>query len=227
MLHTAGHSVVRKRAHRWPIRWSILAALCCVFMASASHAQQRYYRYLNDEGVKVIHSTIPPQYVKNGYEVVTAYGEVLEVVAPAPSEEEAEAYAAQREREARLAEWDEYLLKRYSTPDDIRAAKKRKVGDFEASLSILRGNANSIQAQIETVQARAANFERQGRKVPEVILTNLSELQEELAETNRLIAIRKENQRSLEEKFDSDIERFKIIRPETDKAADDQTAAMQ
>lgn len=183
--------------------------------AGVSQAEQRYYRYVDDNGVKVINSAIPPEFVKNGYEVVTISGRVIEVVEPAPSADELEAFAERREREARLADWDDYLLKRYSTVDDIRRAKKRKVTDFEASVSILRGNASSIQTQIEIVQARAADIERQGGTVPQHMMSTLADLEKELAETNRLIDIRKEDQIELENKFDQDIERFGILRPET------------
>ena len=218
MLQTAEHSIASRRTSGVAMRAFILSALVGVMIALPAQAQQRLYRYLNEEGVTVINDKIPPEYVKKGYEVVTLSGKVLEVIPPAPTGAEAEAASAQYELDKQLAEWDAYLLRRYSTPDDIRAAKKRKVRDFEASLSILRGNANTIQTQIELVQSRAASFERQGRAVPEATLNNLAQLQEELSETNRLIAIREENQRELVEKFDKDIERFKVIRPETAKA---------
>lgn len=183
--------------------------------AAASGAEQRYYRYINEDGVTVMDSRIPPRYVKHGYEVVTVSGKVLEVVPPAPSPEEAEKLAAQRERQAKMAEMDEYLLRRYSTVAEIEAAKKRKLADFEASMSMLRGNASGIEAQIQSVEARAANIERSGRPVPDVLLDNLEALKEELAKAREQIELRLEDKKELQEKFDREIERFAQIRPES------------
>lgn len=200
--------------------WVIAVALAALVCASLSQAENRYYRYKNKDGVTVINSAIPPEYVQFGYEVVTVAGDVLEVVAPAPTKEELERTAKQREREAELAQWDEYLLKRYSSAKEIEKAKERKIADFQGSLSILKGNANNIKTQIETVQARAANIERAGRPVPESILNNLSALESELTETERLVELRLEDQHELEEKFDLDIARFKEISNETDDAVE-------
>jgi hypothetical protein len=48
-----------------------------------------FYRYTNDQGVRVLSQSIPPRYVPNGYEVISRTGRVLKVVEPAPSGEEA------------------------------------------------------------------------------------------------------------------------------------------
>ncbi len=198
----------------------VMISLTALLGVSLLHAaENRYYRYKNKEGVTVMNSAIPPEYVQFGYEVVTVAGDVLEVVEPAPTEEELARTATERERKAQLAEWDEYLLKRYSSVKEIERAKERKIEDFQGSMSILKGNAKNIKTQIEAVQARAADIERAGRAVPVSILTNLKALDGELTETERLMALRLEDQQKVEEKFDQDIARFKVIRPEADYPA--------
>ena len=110
-----------------------------------------------------------------------------------------------------MEKWDDYLLKRYSTVDDIEEAKQRKLDDFEASLSILRGNANNIRTQIEQVQARAANIERSGREIPESTLNSLQALELELQDTQEQLALREVEKGELAQKYDADIDRFKVI----------------
>ncbi|MGI1679547.1 MAG: hypothetical protein K6L75_12480 [Cellvibrionaceae bacterium] len=202
-----------------------LGALLCASVLQA--AENTYYRYKNKDGVTVMNSAIPPEYVQLGYEIVTVAGDVLEVVKPAPTKEELERTAKQREREAQLAEWDESLLKRYSSSKEIEKAKDRKVADFQGSMSILKGNANNIKNQIETVQARAANIERAGRAVPKSILNNLNGLDNELKETERLIGLRLVEQQKIEEKFNQDIERFKEISPEPEVMTEDQSKNLE
>ncbi|MCW8195645.1 DUF4124 domain-containing protein [Proteobacteria bacterium 005FR1] len=193
------------------VKW--LAAFLLAAASLTAAAADRYYRYVNDEGVTVLDSRIPPRYVKKGYEVVTASGQVLQVVPPTPSDEELEKLAAQREQEAKMAEWDEYLLRRYSSVGDIESARERKLADFDASMSILRGNANGVEAQIHDLQARAADQERAGRAVPEVLLENLAVLQAQLEKVQQQLELRLLEKRELEKRFDSEIRRFSQIRP--------------
>ena len=196
---------------------AIALSVTVVALAGAANTwgQTKYYRYTNKEGVKVMNSFVPPEYVKNGYEVVTLSGEVIEVVEAAPSEEEAEQMAALRQRQAQLAAWDESLLKRYSTVADIEGAKERKLRDFDASLAILRGNANNIRTQIEQVQARAASLERSGRVIPDSTLNSLRALQLELEDTERQLEQREEDKLEIARKYDEDIERFRVIKSES------------
>lgn len=191
-----------------------LTALLLIAVTLTAAATDRYYRYVNDDGVTVLDSRIPPKYVKKGYEVVTASGQVLQVIPPTPSAEELEKLAAQRKQEARMAEWDEYLLRRYSSVADIESARERKLADFDASMSILRGNASNIEAQIQGVEARAADLERAGRSVPEILLENLQTLQIELDKAKQQIKSRLLEKQELEKRFDSEIRRFAQIRPQ-------------
>lgn len=191
-------------------KWTIAFLLSAVALNAS--AVERYYRYINEEGVTVLDSKIPPKYVKNGYEVVTLNGQVLEVVPPAPTGEELEKQAAQREQAAKMAERDAYLQRRYSSVADIEAAKQRKLAEFDASMSILRGNANGIEAQIHDLQARAANLERSGNAVPQVLIDNLNTLQEQLMKANQRIEARLLEKRELEQRFDNEMQRFAQIR---------------
>lgn len=176
-------------------------------------ADKVYYRYTNDEGVKVLNARVPPEFVKNGYEVVTITGQVLEVVPPAPTEEERAALAKQREQEAKVAEWDESLLRRYSSIADITAAKERKLADFDANLLILQSNASGISAEIDKAQAQAANFERSGREVPTGVINNIQTLKEKLQETQTQIDARQQERTKAANQFDRDAVRFQEIKP--------------
>src|SRR4051812_44774981 len=55
-----------------------------------------FYRYSDNQGHKVVGQSIPPQYVRNGYEMLTLSGEILKVVQPAPPEADAERIAKER-----------------------------------------------------------------------------------------------------------------------------------
>lgn len=193
----------------------ICGLLLVVAFTSVQAAQKVYYRYINDQGVLVIEHSIPPEYVQNGYQVVTITGHVIKTVEAALTSEEVERQAKAREYARVLNDWDTELKRRYSSVHDIEAAKGRKLAELDGNIAILRGNVRNLKAQIADEQAVAANSERQGRKVSQAILDTLKGFEEELSLTNKLIADREEQYTEVAEKFDRDKERFGIIRPET------------
>lgn len=173
------------------------------------------YRYTNKDGNMVVDYRIPPEYVAAGYEVLNDKGVVIRVVPRELSEEErasrdieerlaAEAAAEQK----RLQEWDESLLLRYSTIEDIEAARERALRDLRIRVSILKSNKRSLKQQVESYQAQAADQERQGRAVDAAHLKAIEDLQAEIATTDRYISDRQEEIAAVSEGFQKDIDRF-------------------
>ena len=174
-------------------------------------ADRVYYRYTNEEGVQVLNYMIPPEYVSKGYEVVSLNGEVLKVVEPAPSEEEAEQVALERKARLEQERRDKLLRRRYSSVNDIEAAKARGLQELRGNISILTSNLSNVRAQILAGQKQAAVIERGGRSVSETLLNNLSALQSEEQNIQAQIKHREQEYQSVSDKFDRDMQRFKEI----------------
>jgi len=166
---------------------------------------QNFYRYVNKDGVKVLDHSIPPEYAQDGYEVINASGKVIKVVPPAPSEEEQARYAKEQEI---LREY-ERLKRRYSSAEDIEAAKKRRLSSIETNISILKGNITGINTQIEKIMSNAAKYERRNQKVPEHILKQLSDANTELNVAEGLLETRNKDYLDVIEKYDEDVASFK------------------
>ncbi|RLQ20905.1 hypothetical protein DWB85_15165 [Seongchinamella sediminis] len=176
------------------------------------------YRYTNDQGNMVVDYQVPPEYVKHGYEVLNDEGVVVRVVPRELSEEEQkEADARKRlEEEAlaeqqRLREWDEALLLRYSSIEDIEAAQERALRDLRIRVSILKSNKRSLKQQVENYQAQAAEMERMGNQVDEARLQAIADLQAEIAVSDRAIADRNEEIEEVQAAYQADIERFTVL----------------
>lgn len=176
------------------------------------------YRYINDEGSTVIDYQVPPEHVKKGYEVINDKGVVVRVVPRELTEEEQkEADALKRlEEEAlaeqqRLQEWDEALLLRYSTIEDIEAAQERALRDLRIRVSILKSNKRSLKQQVENYQVQAAEMERMGKQVDVARLQAIEDLQSEIAITDRAIADREVEITAVQAAYESDIERFTVL----------------
>lgn len=186
-----------------------------ILSASATYAAEVpgrvYYRYINEEGVKVINATIPPEYVPKGYEVVSLSGEVIRVVEPSPTGEEAKRAAEERKLQQQQEKADKLLRRRYSSVADIEAAKTRNLQELQGNISILTSNLSNVRAQIESQQERAASIERSGRTVGDDLLRNLANLQAEERDIQMQIKQREQEYQAASDKFDQDIKRFEEI----------------
>ena len=111
----------------------------------------------------------------------------------------------------RQRRYDRALLRRYSTINDIEAAELRKVNEIKVRMSILRGNIAGMSRQLEGFQEEAATLERDGRKVSDALMENMKALREEIAESERRMALREEELVKLKARFSADIARFREL----------------
>ncbi|HEY7774084.1 MAG TPA: hypothetical protein VIC26_12945 [Marinagarivorans sp.] len=175
----------------------------CLY-AGISQAQGQYYRYVNEDGVKVLGHSIPPKYVKNGYEIVSRHGRVIEVVEPAPDPE----FVEQERAKAELRAQYELLARRYSTVRDIEAARQRKLIHVDASILLVESSIENIQEEIDGITTRAAEFERAGRAVPKNILDTLAALNEKMAATRAIRDQRLEEKKIIDDRFARELRLF-------------------
>jgi hypothetical protein len=102
-------------------------------------------------------------------------------------------------------------LLRYSTVDDIAAARDRAMREFDVRISILRSNLLSVKSHIESEQAKAADLERRGATVPAAITDTIANLRHEITDTEEAIAQHTREKEHVGAKFEKDIERFKTL----------------
>lgn len=196
-----------------------MLALVGLLSASLPGFSQGYlYRYINDDGVTVINYSISPEFVRRGYEILNPDGTVFKVVPRTLTKDElanrsGEAYLAQVEAEEaeRLRKWDKSLLLRYSTLDDIEAARSRALRELRIRISILRGNVSALKLRVEANQLQAANIERSGGQVPVAVVGAITALQGEITITERSIVERDREIDVVDQGFQRDIDRFALL----------------
>jgi len=193
--------------------------LCALLGISGAHAaEKRLYRYTNLEGNVVIDDRVPSEFAGSGYEVINSKGVVLDVIPRKMTAEERAAREQQSRAEVeavearkRALERDENLLLRYSTIEDIEAAKERALSQLRVRISVLKSNRSSLKQKMEAMQAQAADVERQGRKVDEKQLEAMADMRAELLNTEQSIELRKAELTEVTTAFDDDIARFKEL----------------
>ena len=212
-VHASARALLRD-----PVR-TLACLLLAAALAPAAYGQTRQmYRYTNDEGNKVIAYQVPPEFVANGYEILSPTGALLEVVPRQPDADEREGLdeaereaLADAEEQERLRKWDESLLLRYSSIEDIEAARERALRDLRIRVNILKGKLRSLRQQVENYQALAADQERLGRKVDSEYLTAIEDLQGEISSTERAVRDRQQEIARVDASYDRDVERFSTL----------------
>lgn len=205
---------------------STLAGCLLAWTAAAGAADatapqgELFYRYENAEGVTVIDDHVPPKFAHKGYQVLNAAGRVVEVVPRALTDAElrdsSSAAVQERLRQeemVRQRRYDEMLLTRYSSVDDIEAAKLRRVNEIKVRVNLEKGNIASLKQQLETRQEEAASLERSGETVPAEYGRNIESLRGEIAKSEGQIERLEVERTTTEMRFMMDIERFRILRP--------------
>lgn len=199
--------------------------LSCIFMAAGavaatvadSHTNSKvFYRYINEQGTKVIAQSIPPQYVRGGYEVITISGEVIKTVAPSPTEADLQRVNKEKTATKAQAEIDLQLHRSYSNVNDIDAAKERNLLQLDNNIKILQTNLVNVKAQLKDQEAHAAAMERSGRKASDDVLNNIKTLRSEEKDVALQIKQRELELHEASDKYDRDKKRFiEITQPKT------------
>lgn len=176
--------------------------------AQAKKSTTTIYRYKNSDGITVMDSTIPAEFVSKGYEIISVSGKVLEVVPPAPEGEAAkQALEAKQLREQRERD-DTNLRRSYSNVADIEAAKQRNLESLRGNISILEANLASANKRLQDYQSQAAAIERNGRPLPDELLKSISNITQEEKDIQLQIQQREFELTEMSKRFDEDRKRF-------------------
>jgi hypothetical protein len=176
--------------------------------AQNSTSSKVIYRYKNKDGVTVLDSKIPPEYVNDGYELLSLSGKVVKVIKPVVQGAEGERlYRERMLREERERE-DIQLRRSYSNVADIDAAKSRNLESLRGNIGILQANLTSARSCLKSYQSQAAAIERAGRQLPDDLLKNINNLVQEESDIQTQIQQREAEYKTVEQKFDTDRKRF-------------------
>ena len=190
----------------WPVnKRSTITVFVLLF---SSIVEAHFYRYVDSDGQTIVVDSLNQGAINFGYQVIGSNGQVIETVPRALTRQEREAAVVRQQEAAVLQAWDESLLLRYSTVEDIEAAEIRALQELDVRIGILRSNQASLNTQLKSEQSKAANLERAGRAVPADQQNRIRDLAIELEATKESSALRREERLALQDSYRKDRERF-------------------
>ncbi|MGV6807884.1 MAG: hypothetical protein ACWA5K_08295 [bacterium] len=181
------------------LAWIKSALLITGLSAFTVQAGPVYYRYLNEEGVQVIDYKVPPGLVHQGYDIITENGDLIRSVAAFDpdsvlSEEEIKVRDKQRLEEIRV-------LRSFSTLQDLHATRDRRVRALEGEIAALRNNVGDHDRLLQEEQAKAANIQREGVEVSDMITAHIETLTKQLADSRRMLVIRLDELEAMKKRY--------------------------
>lgn len=161
----------------------ILCSVTLLHFTEAQSAAPVTYRFKDDSGATVLGITVPPEFVKNGYEVLNQSGMVIQVIPPAPTADE----KAERERQQQIEatqlaqrEKDRELLRLYSHPDEIILLWQRRVDDINSFIKQKNDNIDLQRKKLDVFLSQAADLQRSGKTVDDSLVSNMSIIEDKI-----------------------------------------------
>ncbi|KJS04941.1 MAG: hypothetical protein VR73_13245 [Gammaproteobacteria bacterium BRH_c0] len=179
-------------------RWLAGLLIGTVVSVAAVSAADTLYRYRNAEDIMVIGFSIPPEFAVKGYEIITPMGRVIETVPPASD-------FSSRDQQNQLREQkrlDAFILRSYTTVQDVHNARDRRLTLLSRELDILKGNIAEYSNRRSQMRKQAASYQASGSELPESIETLLADLLEQEKNTRKMLAEREQQHQELVARYE-------------------------
>jgi hypothetical protein len=187
-------------------------------LISVNTSAAQLYRYKDDQGNYVLNQTIPPKYVKKGYDILNSQGRVIRTVAPALTPDQIAARDAALEQErlrkeaaAKQAIIDNELKQLYSHPNDAVRVLSRRVADIHSHIQAKQSRIETAKKNIIDQESAAADRQRQGLKILETTLKRLEKLKSDIAINEHDISESYNELEKVKEEFHEKIKRLEEI----------------
>jgi len=185
-------------------------------LVSTQSSAAQFYRWIDAQGNTYIQSSIPPESVAGGYEIMDDAGIILQTVPAqigdaeqaAANAEQAAANAVQLAAENQRAR-DLGLLKLYRSPKDVDRAMKTWLSRMDTEARVKRNRIRIKEKEYASIQATAANQERIGQAVDPELVHKLDAIRTEIDDYTR--AIRAVEQRQAESRAEFMLDRNRML----------------
>lgn len=200
--------------------FSISIFLACFLFLCGSSAvyAKNMYKWVDEHGETKFSDQVPPEESKYRRESLNENARVVEVTEQAKTKEQQaianRLNALKKEQEKIIAQQaanDKVLLSTFRNAEDLEASLYATMQSLDAQRNVAQGNLKRIESLLETQQKKAAELERNGKKVPKNMLDEIKQTEAQLqvayAEINK--QIEKKNRAKAES--EANIERFKFL----------------
>ena len=193
-----------------------LFVLCLLPAALTCHAAD-LYRWQDDRGNVHYTDRVPPEYVKQGYRVISEQGFTIQTI-KSIDKTKAATPKSPPPVSAEQALDDRRLLMTYGKEDEIIAARKRKESDLQALIELSRETISLLEGQFRQLAKEAGDYEKQSEPVPEELLTQIAATREKINKYQARLQQHQSDMKEVDKKFADDLQRYRELKQSVEKA---------
>ena len=188
-------------------------------MFSITPVQAKLYKWTDENGKVHYSDKVPPQHSKHKRDELNEQGiTVKKIAAPKTAEQlkkeeqQAKIRAEQERKEQKQARYDQMLLNSYLSEDGLINARDANITAVENVIQASNDTLKNQEQRLMDLRKSAANYERSGKPVPEGILKQIKNTQEQIQRTHDYIATKQGEQETTRKKYEKDIQRYQKLK---------------
>ena len=119
--------------------------------------------------------------------------------------------AARNNPDIELTRHDRTLLTTYSGEEDLLLARDQKLGSVNELITLTSERIQSMQVHFAELSDNADEYESRGQKLPEVLLGQMKNVLENIAQSEELLALKLQEKADIEQQYTEDIKRYRQL----------------
>ena len=186
-------------------------------LSTPAHANT--FRWVDGNGRVHYSDQIPPSETSRAYTILNKEGVTVNNIEKVKTKEELakeKTLKEQQEEQEQIARekqnHDRILLNTYTKVSDLEYTRDRYIATLEGLIKVAQYKLTNLNSDLDKQNKTAADLEREGKVMPEVMRQDISNLQRQIDLQNKFILSQRAQQKEVKDKFAADIKRFKELK---------------
>ena len=191
----------------------------CLILASPELSAREIKCWQGHDNIRECGTVVPPEFSQQRIEILNEQGVVIKVMSAAKTKAELAEIARlkkiEQKKQQRITEQkrkDNILLQTYTTEKDLIIDHKDKTTAIKSIIDITNSNTHSLQKNLGRLQKRAADYERSGQSMPEILTRDMDNLLRQIKDNDEFIAKKQQAMIALSKQFDVDLARYRLLK---------------
>ena len=196
-----------------------LFSLWLVMLSLSTPAHANTFRWVDENGRVHYSDQIPPSETSRAYTILNKEGVTVNNIEKVKTKEELakeNRLKEQQEEQEQIARekqnHDRILLDTYTKVSDLEETRDRYIATLEGLIKVAQYKLTNLNSSLDKQNKIAANLEREGKVMPDVMRQDISNLQRQIDLQNKFILSQRAQQKEMKDKFAADIKRFKELK---------------
>lgn len=193
-------------------------------MLATASAQQKLYRWVDDEGVVHYGDHVPPQYATLDRDILNDQGVAVGYEEGVVTEEERAEQArlaaieeAERQKRVEAARRDRVLLETYLSVEEIEHLRDRRLELLESQIKVTEQYLSNLRKRLAKLHAEAADYRPYSESleapdIPENLSLDLARTTASISLYEQTLTRTRDEQQKLQNAFQADIVRFRELK---------------